>query len=190
VRRGRGGRIARRLFLGLVGSAGSDAKGAVTALCAAKLGIAVDAIVSTELMLYDLTPPVLGGLSGELLFSARLDNQAMCHAGITAITAAASKVDDRDLVPLAVLFDHEEIGSGSAYGAEAPILPALIERIVLGTGGTRDAYHRAIAGSLCVSADMAHAVHPNYVDRHEARHRVALNGGPVIKVNSQLRYAA
>jgi len=168
---------------------GNDAKGAVNALCAVKLGIALDTIAQTELMLYDLTPPTLGGAHNELLFSARLDNLAMCHAGITSLLRAASRADGRDLVPLVALFDHEEIGSASAYGAEAPILPSIVERVVLGTGGNRDAYHRAIAGSLCVSADMAHAVHPNYVDRHEARHRVALNGGPVIKVNAQQRYA-
>ncbi len=168
---------------------GANAKGAVNALCAAKLGIAADAIASTEMMLYDLTPPTVGGLHGELLFSARLDNLAMCHAAIASLVRAAPSADARDLVPLIVLFDHEEIGSASAYGAESPILPSIIERVVLGTGGTRDAVHRAIAGSLCVSADMAHAVHPNYVERHEARHRVVLNGGPVIKVNTQQRYA-
>ena len=179
-------------IFGLAGNAQnakSDGKGELAALCASELGIAPDAIASTELMFHDLTPPTLGGRNGELLFAARLDNLAMCHAAIRALTAAASKADDRDLAPMIVLFDHEEIGSGSAYGAESPILPSLIERIVLGLGGSRDAYHRALAGSLCVSADMAHAVHPNYVERHEARHRIALNGGPVIKVNTQQRYA-
>jgi len=90
---------------------------------------------------------------------------------------------------MVALFDHEEIGSGSAYGAEAPLLASAIERIVEGTGGSRDAYHRALARSLCVSADMAHAVHPNYAERSEQRHKVALDGGPVIKVNAQQRYA-
>ncbi len=82
-----------------------------------------------------------------------------------------------------------EVGSSSAYGAHAPILPAILERIVLATGGDRERYHQAIAGSLCISADMAHAVHPNYMDRHEANHRPVLNGGPVIKSNAQQRYA-
>src|SRR6185295_6176412 len=106
-------------ILGLVGS--GDAKGAIASLCASKLGVGTDAIAATDLMLYDLTAPTLAGLNGELLFSARLDNQAMCHAAVTAIVAAAPRADDRELVPLIVLFDHEEVGSGSAYGAEAPI---------------------------------------------------------------------
>src|SRR6202042_1725238 len=106
-----------------------------------------------------------------------------------ALAQAAGRVDERDLVPLIALFDHEEIGSASAYGAEAPLLATVIERIVASRGGSRDAYHQALARSLCISADMAHAVHPNYADRSEARHKVVMNGGPVIKVNSQQRYA-
>jgi aspartyl aminopeptidase len=174
-------------IVGLAG--GTKAEGLVSTLCADALGVPSSAIASTELMLYDVTPPSLGGLSNELVFSARVDNQAMCHAAITALAAAAAKADDRPLVPIAALFDHEEIGSSSAYGAESPLLPAIIERVVAGLGGSRDDYHRAIAASLCVSADMAHAVHPNYADRNEARHRPVLNGGPVIKVNAQQRYA-
>jgi aspartyl aminopeptidase len=142
-----------------------------------------------DLMLYDVSPPTLGGLREELVFSARLDNLAMSHASIVAIASAAARVDGGDLVPVVALFDHEEVGSGSAYGAEAPFLPTVIERVVDGTGGSRDDYHRALARSLCVSADMAHAVHPNYADRSEARHKVQLNGGPVVKVNAQQRYA-
>jgi len=169
--------------------ASKDKSNALAALVAADLDVAPAAIVSSELMLHDLTPPTLGGLNEEFLFAARLDNLAMCHAGVTAIVRAAAQGDDHDLVPMVVLFDHEEVGSGSAYGAESPLLATVIERIVDGTGGSRDGYHRALARSLCVSADMAHAVHPNYVERHEARHKVALDGGPTIKFNAQQRYA-
>jgi aspartyl aminopeptidase len=124
-----------------------------------------------------------------MIFSARLDNLAMSHAAIRALLEAAPKAAAGDLVPVAALFDHEEIGSETAYGAQSGFLPRALERIVLGRGGSREEYHRALAGSLCVSADMAHAVHPNYESRHEARHKPVLNGGPVIKVNSQQRYA-
>ena len=174
----------------IVGLAGKDpAKAPVLALVAAEIGVAPADIVSTELMLYDVNPPAVGGLAGEMLLSARLDNLAMCHAATRAIAQAAPSVDARDLSPMIALFDHEEVGSGSAYGAEAPLLASAIERIVEGNGGSRDAYHRVLARSLCVSADMAHAVHPNYAERSEARHKIALDGGPVIKVNSQQRYA-
>jgi aspartyl aminopeptidase len=158
-------------------------------LVATSLHTTVSAIVSMELMLYDVTPPAIGGAGGELVFAARLDDLAMSHAAVTAIAQGAARVDERDLVPVVALFDHEEVGSGSAYGAEAPLLQMVIERLIEATGGSRDDYHRAIARSLCVSADMAHAVHPNYADRAEAHHKVVLNGGPVLKVNSQQRYA-
>jgi aspartyl aminopeptidase len=160
-------------------------------LCAAEFGVKPEDIVSSELMLHDVVPPVRGGASGELIFSGRLDNLAMCHAAVAALIAAAHAAEEGDagVVPLAVLFDHEEVGSGSAYGAGSPILPVVLERILLARGGGRADLHRAIAGSICVSADMAHAVHPNYPDRHEANHKPVLNGGPVIKINSQQRYA-
>ncbi len=89
-----------------------------------------------------------------------------------------------------MLFDHEEIGSTSDRGAGSSLLPAITERIVLGLGGTGDDHLRALASSVCCSADMAHATHPNYADRHEPGHRIALNGGPVLKVNSNVRYAS
>ena len=174
-------------IFGLAGKEG--ARPSLAALVATELKTTAHAVTSMELMLYDVTPPAIGGPGKDVVFSARLDNLAMSHAGVEAIIKAKSQVDHRELVPMVALFDHEEVGSGSAYGAEAPLLPTLLERIVDGTGGSRDDYHRAVAASLCVSADMAHAVHPNYADRSEARHKVALDGGPVIKVNSQQRYA-
>ncbi|WP_394826567.1 M18 family aminopeptidase [Pendulispora albinea] len=167
----------------------ADGSADVVGLCARELHVDRAHIVSTDLMLYDIVAPTVGGADGEFLFSARLDNQAMCHAAILALIDAAARADSSDVVPLAALFDHEEVGSQSATGAGSAFLPRVLERIVLGSGKSQDDVHRAFAGSMCVSADMAHAVHPNYVERHEPRHRPVLNGGPVIKVNSQQRYA-
>jgi aspartyl aminopeptidase len=113
----------------------------------------------------------------------------MCHAAVTALIVAAPAAPETGLVPMAALFDHEEVGSQSATGAESAFLPRVLSRIVTATGGTPDDVARVTSGSLCVSADMAHAVHPNYAERHEARHRPVLNGGPVLKVNAQQRYA-
>ncbi|HWL84260.1 MAG TPA: M18 family aminopeptidase [Polyangiaceae bacterium] len=161
----------------------------ITDMCARELRIDRASIVTTDLMLYDIVPPTVAGADGEFLFSARLDNQAMCHAAILALIQAAPRADDVNVVPVAALFDHEEVGSESMTGAGSAFLPRALERIVLGAGKSQDDVHRAFAGSFCVSADMAHAVHPNYVERHEPRHRPAINGGPVIKVNSQQRYA-
>ncbi|WP_394842938.1 M18 family aminopeptidase [Pendulispora brunnea] len=172
-------------IIGLADGTSAD----IAELCARELHIEKANIVATDLMLYDIVPPTVGGADGEFLFSARLDNQAMCHAAIVALIDAAENADKQAVVPLAVLFDHEEVGSESATGAGSAFLARDLERIALGLGKSIDEMHRTFAGSLCVSADMAHAVHPNYVERHEARHRPALNGGPVIKVNSQQRYA-
>jgi aspartyl aminopeptidase len=158
-------------------------------LVAEKIGVTPDRIAGSDLMLYDIVAPTLGGRDEEMIFSARLDNQAMCHAAIRALIDGAAKAQAGDLVPVAALFDHEEVGSETAYGAHSGFLPRALERIVLSRGGSREDYHRALAGSLCVSADMAHAVHPNYDSRHEARHKPVLNGGPVIKVNANQRYA-
>lgn len=161
----------------------------LAALLAEELQIARERIVGSDLMLYDVVAPTLGGRESEMIFSARLDNLAMCHAGIRALIDAAPRAQASDLVPVVALFDHEEVGSETAYGAHSAFLPRALERVVNARGGSREDYHRALAGSLCVSADMAHAVHPNYEGRHESRHKPVLNGGPVIKVNAQQRYA-
>lgn len=161
----------------------------VASMVAAELGVAKDALAGVDLMLYDVVPPTLGGREDEMIFSARLDNLGMSHAGVHALIEAAPKAAAGDLCPVVVLFDHEEIGSQSAYGAHSGFLPRAIERIVGAKGGSREDFHRALAGSLCVSADMAHAVHPNYAAKHDERHKPVLNGGPVIKINAQQRYA-
>lgn len=163
-------------------------------LCADAAGLKAESIVTMELMLADAAPPARGGLDGDLLFAPRLDNLAMCHAALEALIRASSDKqlqDELPVIPIVALFDHEEVGSGSAYGAQAPLLPGVLERIVLGLGleRPREAYLQALSGSLCVSADMAHAVHPNYAERHDAHHRPLPNGGPVIKANAQQRYA-
>jgi aspartyl aminopeptidase len=172
-------------IFGLAGDAARD----LPTMLAEKLGIAKEKIAGSDLMLYDVVAPTLGGRDDELVFSARLDNQAMCHAAIRALVDASTTAAQRPYVPVAALFDHEEVGSESFVGAHSGFLPRALERIVLARGGSREDYHRALAGSLCVSADMAHAVHPNYESRHESRHKPVLNGGPVIKVNAQQRYA-
>jgi aspartyl aminopeptidase len=177
----------------IFGLASDPAKGGekdLVALVAEELKVAREQIVGTDLMLYDVVPPAVAGRDDEMIFSARLDNLAMCHAGTRALVDAAPRAASGEIVPVLALFDHEEVGSESAYGAHSGFFPRALERIVLGSKrGSREDFHRALAGSLCVSADMAHAVHPNYESRHEARHKPVLNGGPVIKVNAQQRYA-
>lgn len=173
----------------VLGLTGLETPSGLRALCARELGVAQDDLLSFDLMFHDLTPPAAGGLDGEFLFSGRLDNLAMCHASLGALLRVVEAQKEGDPVQIVALFDHEEVGSNTASGAGAPMLPMLMERLVLATGGDREDYHAALARSLCLSADMAHAVHPNYPERHEARHRPALNAGPVVKINAQQRYA-
>lgn len=163
-------------ILGLV-SAGTS----LSRLIADAAGVSADQVIGSELMLYDLAAPTLGGASEELIFSARLDNLAMCHAGLSALLAAQAP----SAISVVALFDHEEVGSQSAAGAGSAVLPRILERLQ----PDRHAFLAACARSTCISADMAHAVHPNYASRHEPRHKPQLNGGPVIKTNAQQRYA-
>lgn len=146
-----------------------------------------DRLLGFDLMLYDVVPSVLSGLEEEFVHAPRLDNLASCHAGLEALlaSAAAQTPSTRGIA----LYDNEEVGSSSAEGADSPFLASILERIAEATGGTREDLHRGLARSLFVSADMAHAVHPNYADRHEPNHMPKLNAGPVLKVNSNLRYA-
>jgi aspartyl aminopeptidase len=92
-------------------------------------------------------------------------------------------------LPVLALFDHEEVGSTSDRGADSGLLLTTLERIELAGGGGRADFLRRLPGSLVASADMAHATHPNYPERHEPGHLIAINGGPVLKVHPNLRYA-
>jgi len=127
------------------------------------------------------------GRDRELVAAPRLDNQMTCYAGLQALLRAADAGGTH--TPLLVLFDHEEAGSQSDRGALSTLLPSVLERIVLANGGGREDYWRALARTVVASGDMAHATHPNYPDRHEPQHPIAVDGGPVLKVNTALRYA-
>jgi len=154
---------------------------------AKELGVTPDDVLGWDLMLHDLEPGALVGRDDELLGSARLDNLASCWAAVDALAGTAPAANAP--IPVVCLFDHEEVGSTSDRGAGSSLLPTVLERSVLSRGGSAESFHRALARSACLSADMAHATHPNYADRHDPEHTVALNGGPVVKVNANVRYA-
>lgn len=167
-----------------------DEASALKGLLAAELGVAADQILSWDLALVDIMAPSLGGLSDAFVFAPRLDNQASCHAALTALLAAAPSPSTQ----LICLYDHEEVGSLTTAGADGPLVELLLRRIVTASvfGENHmesETFHRAMAKSWHLSADMAHAVHPNYDDKHEPQHKPILNGGPVIKSNSNQRYA-
>lgn len=150
-------------------------------------GVDPGSVLGWELMTHDLAPSAVVGVESELVSAPRLDNQGTCYAGTQALLAAVE--NPTDVTPVLALFDHEEVGSMSDRGAFSDLLNTVLERIVLGRGGGREEFLRTMAGSICASGDMAHATHPNYPDRHEPAHRIELGGGPVLKVNQNLRYA-
>jgi len=140
----------------------------------------IDKILGYEMCFYDTQGAAITGLSEEFLASARLDNLLSCYTGIQGLLNADDSVSS-----LMICSDHEEVGSRSAEGAEGPFLKTTLERML----PDKDDYHRAIAGSLLISTDNAHGIHPNYADKHDSNHGPILNRGPVVKVNSNQRYA-
>jgi len=157
---------------------GAPDVGGFTAFLAAELGCAAGDVVAWDVMTHDLAPSTVAGVDGELVSAPRLDNLCSAWAAASALIETGAGV--------VVLFDHEEIGSDTNRGAGSPLLGTVLERI---TGTNRESMHRALAQTICLSADMAHATHPNYTDRHEAGHWIALGAGPVIKTNVNQRYA-
>jgi aspartyl aminopeptidase len=180
-------RLDPQLHLVPVIGLGSSAEGGFAAWLSGEAGAEV---LAWDLMCHDVTPAARLGIDDELLAAPRIDNLASCHAATEALAVAVAVGDETDVVPVLALFDHEEVGSVSASGAFGTMLPDVLERLVLARGGDRQDLHRAVAASWCVSTDGAHAVHPNYVERYEPEHQITLNGGPVIKVNVNVRYAS
>jgi aspartyl aminopeptidase len=148
-------------------------------------GVKPDDVLGADLMTHDLTPSRLTGGDAEFVSAPRLDNQASCYAGLEAFLDATPTQH----LPVLALFDHEEVGSTSNRGADSDLLLTTLERIELSGGGGRADFLRRLPGSIVASADMAHATHPNYPERHEPGHLIAINGGPVLKVHPNLRYA-
>ena len=143
-------------------------------------GCQVDEVLDYELAFYDVQRAALIGLNREFVASARLDNLLSCYVGIEALIAANS-----DVSALMVCNDHEEVGSLSAVGANGPMLTQVLRQIA----ETPLDYQRLVDRSLMISCDNAHGIHPNFADRHDDNHGPKLNAGPVIKVNSNQRYA-
>ena len=150
-------------------------------MVAQKLKCKAADILSMELSLYDTQAGSIGGTNGEFIFSSRLDNLASCHAGLQTLIESKGK---DPMTRVIAFYDHEEVGSDSAQGAGSPFLKDVLERLTLDSENPREIFFRTMANSFFISADMSHAVHPNYAEKHDAMHMPILNGGPVIKFNS------
>ncbi|MFD0338812.1 M18 family aminopeptidase [Streptomyces sp. NPDC127117] len=181
--------LDRQLHLAPIWALGSRAEGALLRRVTTAAEVEPDEVLGWDLMLHDIQPPGYLGADREFVVSARLDNLVSVHAGVTALTGAATAADEPAYVPVLAAFDHEEVGSGSATGAQGPLLERVLSRSVTARGGSPEDWSRALSGAFCISADMAHAVHPNYSERHDPEHRPLPNGGPTLKVNVNQRYA-
>lgn len=142
-------------------------------------------VLSHELCLYDTQPPALVGLQEQFIAGARLDNLLSCFLITRSLMESSG-----EFTSVLVFNDHEEVGSASASGAQGPFLKSVLKRIVAEESTDTDALERVLRKSLLLSIDNAHAVHPNFADKHDPEHGPVLNGGPVIKINANQRYAS
>lgn len=152
-------------------------------------GIAEGEVTGWDLMVHAIDPPAYLGRDKELLAGPRMDNLLSVHAGTVALAAVAAADRDLPYIPVLAAFDHEENGSQSDTGADGPLLGSVLERSVFARGGSFEDRARAFAGTVCLSSDTGHAVHPNYGERHDPTHHPRANGGPILKVNVNQRYA-
>jgi len=143
-------------------------------------GLPVAEVLDYELCLYDTQGAAMLGLEQQFIASARLDNLLSCYVGLQALLEAST-----DVSSLLICTDHEEVGSASCCGAKGPMLEQFLERLLPEV----DTRVRVLERSLLISADNAHGIHPNFMDKHDEKHGPLLNRGPVIKVNANQRYA-
>lgn len=162
-------------------------------LIASELGAEVDDIVDFELNVCDVQPATIGGIKDEFIYSGRLDNLAMSFCALQALiesSSALGALDDEEHVRAIALFDHEEVGSASAQGAGGPVMRDTITRVACAlSNGQEGACERSLRESFLVSADMAHALHPNYEDKYDPQNHPKFHGGLVLKYNQNQRYA-
>ncbi|MFD7707051.1 M18 family aminopeptidase [Streptomyces sp. NPDC059785] len=167
---------------------GDGREGDLIAFVEQEAGLAAGDITGWDLMAHSVEPPAHLGRDRELVAGPRMDNLLSVHAA-TAALAAVSSSGDLSYIPVLAAFDHEETGSQSDTGADGPLLGSVLERSVFARGGTLEDRARAFAATVCLSSDTGHAVHPNYAERHDPTHHPRVNGGPILKVNVNNRYA-
>jgi aspartyl aminopeptidase len=152
-------------------------------------GLAEGETTGWDLMVHSIEPPAYLGRDKELLAGPRMDNLLSVHAGTAALAAVATSDEPLPYIPVLAAFDHEENGSQSDTGADGPLLGSVLERSVFARGGSYEDRARAFAGTVCLSSDTGHAVHPNYAERHDPTHHPRAGEGPILKVNVNNRYA-
>ena len=153
-------------------------------LVAQELGVVASDILDFDLLLYDTTPACTFGLNNEFISSGRLDDLSMAHAAITAICEST----DEENTCIAAIFDNEETGSGTKQGAGSPVLANALQRMAESQGCNYDDYCVALQKTFMISADNAHAHHPNYNEKYDPTNHPTMGGGPCIKINANCKY--
>ena len=161
-----------------------EAENMLLHLVADELQVDTGDLIDFDLLVYNTEKAPTFGLNNEFISAGRLDDLSMVHAAIEAII----DVKDDNATCVAAIFDNEETGSGTKQGAGSPVLANVIQRMVESQGGNYDGYCRALAKSFLVSADNAHAFHPNYAEKYDPTNHPALGGGPCIKINANCKY--
>lgn len=143
-------------------------------------------VLDFDLYLADTTPACTFGVHNEFISSGRLDDLSMCYAGLEALIAS----DTTDTTQVLALFDNEETGSQTKQGAGSPFLAYILKRIAMSQSHTEEAYYQAVERAFMISADNAHAWHPNYPEKYDPTNHPMLGGGPIIKFNAAQKYAS
>ncbi len=151
-----------------------------------ELSIKPEQVLDFDLYLADATPACTFGVHDEFLSSGRLDDLSMCFAGLEAMI----DTDTTDATKVLAIFDNEETGSQTKQGAGSPFLAMMLQRIALAQSGSAEAWYQAIERAFMISADNAHAWHPNYSEKYDPTNHPVLGGGPVIKFNAAQKYAS
>lgn len=143
-------------------------------------------VLDFDLYLADATPACTFGVHNEFISSGRLDDLSMCYAGLEALIAS----DTTDTTQVLAIFDNEDTGSQTKQGAGSPFLAYMLKRISMAQSCTEEAYYQAVERAFMISADNAHAWHPNYPEKYDPTNHPMLGGGPVIKFNAAQKYAS
>ena len=151
-----------------------------------ELNIKPEDILDFDLYLADATPACTFGVHDEFLSSGRLDDLSMCFAGLEAMIAT----ETTDMTKVLAIFDNEETGSQTKQGAGSPFLSMMLKRIALAQSGSEEAFYQAVERAFMISADNAHAWHPNYSEKYDPTNHPVLGGGPVVKFNAAQKYAS
>ena len=172
-------------ILGIVSSELEHGNLLMNVICS-ELQVSREDVLDFDLYLADATPACTFGVHDELISSGRLDDLSMCFAGLEALLASPTTETTKVLA----IFDNEETGSQTKQGAGSPFLSAMLKRIALAQGGTEEAFYQAVERAFMISADNAHAWHPNYSEKYDPTNHPVLGGGPVIKFNAAQKYAS